>query len=153
MNEDTDTPAPSEDPDLGRARLFAAAVLSLLCAAGLLLTLVRVPLPGAQPPPTRTPAAPITQPAQQPVPLPAVSQPGPSEPIPPAARLHVVDLNSASAAELLLLPGIGPTLAERIIEDRARLGPFPTVDALTRVRGIGPKTVENLRPHAAARSP
>lgn len=58
----------------------------------------------------------------------------------------LVDLNSAGAAELQTLPGIGPALAERIIESRSQDGPFRTPEELTRVRGIGPATLERLRP-------
>lgn len=74
-------------------------------------------------------------------------EPG-ATPVPGTRR---IDINTASAAELGLLPGIGPKLAERIIEDRARRGPFESVDALDRVKGIGPRTVERLRAMAEAR--
>jgi competence protein ComEA len=57
----------------------------------------------------------------------------------------LVDLNRAGSAELQTLPGIGPALAERIIESRSRDGPFHTPEELTRVRGIGPATLERLR--------
>lgn len=57
-----------------------------------------------------------------------------------------VDVNHASAAELRRLPGIGPTLSQRIIETRT-LHPFQSVEDLRRVRGIGAKTLERLRPH------
>jgi len=60
----------------------------------------------------------------------------------PTAKLN---LNSSSAAELELLPGIGPALASRIIEDRKANGPFKSVDDLDRVKGIGPKTLERIR--------
>ena len=53
-----------------------------------------------------------------------------------------MDVNAASAADLELLPRIGPALARRILEAR----PFATVDDLVRVRGIGPRTLERLRP-------
>ncbi len=53
-----------------------------------------------------------------------------------------ISINSASARQLQDLPRIGPAMAERIIEAR----PFHSVDDLLRVRGIGPKTLEQLRP-------
>lgn len=60
-----------------------------------------------------------------------------------------VDLNRASIEELQSLPRIGPALARRIVEGR----PYDDVDALTRVRGIGPATVARLRSRAFVRSP
>lgn len=59
-----------------------------------------------------------------------------------------IDLNAASAAELESLPRIGPALARRIIEDRAEHGPFASLDDLDRVKGIGKRTIELLRPFA-----
>ena len=58
----------------------------------------------------------------------------------------VVDVNRASAEELTALPGIGPALAERILDER-RKQMFSSVEDLERVRGIGPATVERLRGH------
>lgn len=58
-----------------------------------------------------------------------------------------VDLNHAERAELLQLPGVGETLAERLDDDRRTNGPFRSVDDLRRVRGIGPSTLERLRPY------
>ena len=52
-----------------------------------------------------------------------------------------VDLNTASQQELEALPGIGPTIARRIIEGR----PYRTVDDLLRVKGIGEKKLEEIR--------
>lgn len=57
----------------------------------------------------------------------------------------VVDLNSATAAELQTLPGIGPAMAERILTHRDEHGPFSSVDDLLAVSGIGPATMERLR--------
>lgn len=56
-----------------------------------------------------------------------------------------LDINRATAAELQTLPGIGPTLAARIVAFRDENGPFAGVDDLVRVPGIGPKTVAALR--------
>ncbi len=67
--------------------------------------------------------------------------------------LHRVDLNRAGNSELGLLPGVGPALAERIIEERAAHGPYGRVADLTRVRGIGPATMRELEPFATAEAP
>ena len=56
-------------------------------------------------------------------------------------RLH---LNTATAAELDGLPGIGPVLAQRIVDHRSRHGPFTAVDQLDDVPGIGPATAAEL---------
>jgi competence ComEA-like helix-hairpin-helix protein len=58
----------------------------------------------------------------------------------------VLDLNRAGAAELDALPGIGPVLARRIVEHRARHGPFRRVEELRAVRGVGPRLLNRLRP-------
>lgn len=57
-----------------------------------------------------------------------------------------LDLNRASQAALEQLQGVGPARAAAIIADREARGPFPDIDALDRVRGFGPATVERLRP-------
>ncbi len=59
----------------------------------------------------------------------------------------MLDLNRASQAELRLLPGLGDTLSQRVIEHRQRVGTFRSVDDLRQVPGIGPKTLERLRPY------
>lgn len=59
----------------------------------------------------------------------------------------LVNINTAGPDELEALPGIGPTLAARIVEDRMANGPFTTVEELTRVKGIGNKLLERLRPY------
>lgn len=64
----------------------------------------------------------------------------------------VINLNTATAAELQLLAGVGPAKAERIIEYRTK-HPFRTVEELGRVKGIGPKTVRKLRLHLTVRGP
>ena len=57
-----------------------------------------------------------------------------------------VDLNRARAEDLELIDGIGPTLARSIVDHRDTHGPFDSVDALLDVKGIGPKTLDKLRP-------
>lgn len=65
------------------------------------------------------------------------------------APAWLVDLNSAPQPELEHLPRIGPTLAERIILERDANGPFTSLDDLaTRVRGIGPRTLDRIAPYA-----
>jgi len=58
-----------------------------------------------------------------------------------------VNINSASAGELEQLPGIGPVLAQRIVEYRTQHGPFRTVKDLTKVPGIGEKKFSSLEPY------
>jgi len=64
-----------------------------------------------------------------------------------------LDVNLASAAELERLPGVGPALAARIVDVRAREGPFGSVDDLRRVRGVGGATLERLRPRLIVTTP
>ena len=61
-----------------------------------------------------------------------------------------IDVNTASAAELDALPGIGPALAARILAYREEHGPFASLDDLALVNGIGTQTVEGLRDRATA---
>lgn len=56
-----------------------------------------------------------------------------------------INLNRATKAELETLPGIGPTLAERIITYREQHGPFRRPEELKNVSGIGNKIYENLK--------
>jgi competence protein ComEA len=106
------------------------------------------------------PLAPIRQtPARTPVGLAALllvvygvsATPLVKAPAPPLERDQLclrIDPNTATAHELELLPGIGPTLARRICEQRTQAAPaaFSTAEDLARVHGIGPATVARLRP-------
>jgi competence protein ComEA len=75
------------------------------------------------------------------VPIPTLA---PAADTPPDAA---IDLNAATAEDWERLPGIGPAKAAAIVETRARLGGFQSVDQLTEVRGIGPALLEKLRPY------
>lgn len=57
-----------------------------------------------------------------------------------------IDLNDAGPEALEAVPGVGPSLAEAILQDRAANGPFYAVTDLARVEGVGPATVEELGP-------
>lgn len=57
-----------------------------------------------------------------------------------------LDLNSATWVELAQLDAVGETLARRIVEHREEHGPFHDVEELRKVRGIGKKTLDKLRP-------
>lgn len=64
--------------------------------------------------------------------------------IPPGG---LVNINTADSALLQTVPGIGPTIASRIIAYREANGPFQKVDDLLKVSGIGPATLEKIRPY------
>jgi competence protein ComEA len=68
----------------------------------------------------------------------------PTDHVQPAA--HRVDLNRATKAELMQVPGIGPQLAERIVSHRDTAGRFARVEDLDNVYGIGGLTLDKLRP-------
>jgi competence protein ComEA len=68
----------------------------------------------------------------------------------PAPR-SPIDINRADAATLQSLPGIGPTLARRIVEHRRTAGRFASPDQLLEVEGIGPKRYQMLKSRIEAR--
>jgi competence ComEA-like helix-hairpin-helix protein len=57
-----------------------------------------------------------------------------------------IDLNRDPVRDIELLPGIGPQKSRAIVESRRADGPFESLDDLARVKGIGEKTVERIRP-------
>ncbi|HEX5532651.1 MAG TPA: ComEA family DNA-binding protein [Actinomycetales bacterium] len=63
-----------------------------------------------------------------------------------AGQGALLDINTATSAQLEELPGVGPVLAGRVIEWREQNGRFSSVDELGEVSGIGPKVLERLRP-------
>lgn len=58
-----------------------------------------------------------------------------------------LDINRATWVEWMQLEGIGEALARRIVADRDASGPFASVEDVQRVKGIGPKTLDAIRPH------
>lgn len=104
-------------------------------------TSAKPPIP-AQPQPIVTQLAPRT-PEAVPAATPAAS---PSVPVTAASPGKPLNLNVATFQDLESLPGIGPSLAARIIDDRAKNGRFKRIDDLDRVKGIGPKLLERIRP-------
>jgi competence protein ComEA len=58
---------------------------------------------------------------------------------------NAIDLNQATAAELQLLPGVGPALSRRIVEHREAKGEFARIEDVMQVSGIGPKTFEAIK--------
>jgi competence protein ComEA len=65
----------------------------------------------------------------------------------PSPSLPVVNINTADEPTLEQIPGVGPVTANAILAYRSRIGHFSSVDQLLDVNGIGPATVENIRPY------
>lgn len=89
------------------------------------------PLVGEAPGPPPAPTPPRATPA-----VPAAPAPAPIKPL---------DVNRAAAGELAALPGVGPGLAQRIVEERERRGRFDSPEALRYVLGMGPKKLAAIR--------
>lgn len=143
------TNRPQTQPLSPAARWVAAAVLGGAGVLGVARGL-------SGPPPSLIESASMTTAiGHQPAAADATAGPGGSAAAapatPPTAQsvARKINLNTASAAELDLLPSIGPTLAARIIADREANGPFGSLDDLDRVPGIGPKTIAKLVPYAS----
>ncbi|WP_018655069.1 ComEA family DNA-binding protein [Actinomadura flavalba] len=64
----------------------------------------------------------------------------------PPGNGALIDLNTATLESLQTLPGVGPVLAQRIIDHRTRQGPFRSIDQLQDVSGIGPRRFTDLKP-------
>lgn len=74
----------------------------------------------------------------------AATAPQPKVSAPPSGKIA---LNTATVSELEGLPGIGPSLAGKIVAYRTQHGPFKRIEDLEKVSGIGPKLLERLRPY------
>ncbi|RBY78531.1 competence protein ComEA [Blastococcus sp. TF02-09] len=152
-------PAPTSSPAVGEAAGTATPVVVAVVGQVARPGLVTVPtgsrvadaleaagglLPGTDPASVNL-AALVTDGQQIAVGVPGVagSQPAPSAGG-GAAGGGLVDLNRATAQELDALPGIGPVLAQRIVDHRDEQGPFRSVDQLDDVPGIGPTIFAEL---------
>ena len=62
-----------------------------------------------------------------------------------------IDLNTASLEQLDTITGVGPAIAQRILDYRSQVGRFSSVDQLLEVSGIGPKTLERMRDQVVVR--
>ena len=92
--------------------------------------------------PSSPPARPLpVDPGSPAAPPPASSRPESGAAPPP----EPLDVNRADAAQLARLPGVGPGLAQRIVEERERRGRFESPEALRYVLGMGPKKLTAIR--------
>jgi competence protein ComEA len=65
----------------------------------------------------------------------------------PSSSVPVVNINTADEPTLELIPGVGPVTANAILAYRDRIGRFSAIEQLLEVNGIGPATIENIRPY------
>ena len=77
--------------------------------------------------------------------LPVSSPSGPSVSSPSSQKGDKVNINTATAEELDTLPGVGPSIAQRIIDYRTTHGPFQSIEDIKEVKGIGDATFEELK--------
>ena len=69
-----------------------------------------------------------------------------SDDIKPKISVKSLDVNTASKNDLMTLPKIGPVTAEKIIQYRDNFGPFKSIENLLKIKGIGQKTLDQLKP-------
>jgi competence protein ComEA len=148
-----------------RPQLKLLLLLAAICLAGLGVREWRMGFPDAAerlerfdredppppiPPAPRPRAAPRWSTARPEAAAPPRALPPPRaratpSPDPPVADPRPLDLNRASVDEISRLPGVGPGLARRIVEERDRRGRFESTDGLRGILGLGPKKLAALR--------
>jgi competence protein ComEA len=96
------------------------------------------PVPLAPPRPSPPPPSPRPRPGTG-------ARPHPAMRAEPAADPRPLDLNTATAEQIARLPGVGPGLARRIVEERQRRGRFDGPEGLRSVLGVGPRKLAALR--------
>ena len=77
----------------------------------------------------------------------ATSAPVAAVGVAPSPSVPIVNINTADEPTLELIPGVGPVTANAILAYRDRIGRFSAIEQLLEVNGIGPATVENIRPY------
>ena len=70
-----------------------------------------------------------------------------------AASTEVVNLNTATAAQIALLPGIGPKTADLVVQYRQKNGPFKKIEEIMNVRGIGEKSFLRIKDRLSVAAP
>lgn len=110
-----------------------------------------VPSPTAPKPPVPPVAAPSSStptstPAPMPLPPPPSPEPAPQpSPAPASARVEKININTANLEELDQITGVGPAIAQRIVDYRNQHGPFQTIEEIKNVSGIGDVTFEKMK--------
>lgn len=120
--------------------------LALLAAATLVPAALRALPPGRAPPEGCRPEGRGTPPRGW---LGCAADAGRPRPLTDPERLLLgmpLDPNRAGAEALAFVPGLGPGLARAVVEDREANGPFPGVEDLVRVKGIGPGRLARASP-------
>ena len=87
-------------------------------------------------------------PQARPFPRPRAAEAPAPAPLPADPR--PLDINSATVEQIARLPGVGPSLARRIVAERERIGRFESPDGLRGILGLGPKKLAALRDHVTA---
>lgn len=146
--------APRRDPVRGDRPALVAALgvlaASALAAGATVAAVEAIAVAPVDPDAPADPSAEVAAPPAAAVaPEPPAPKPGAGAETAPDGRPRV-DVNRASQEELTRIPGIGPATARRIVELREQRGPFRDVDELLKVRGIGEKTLEKIRPWVRA---
>jgi competence protein ComEA len=134
-------------PSLTPAERRAALVVASLLLLGAARDLWRAGHPAMAPPLEGPVAATPLQDASDEAAGPRAVSPSAARTVDSLAGAVLLDLNRADAVALDALPGVGPVLAERIVEQRRRHGPFRRLEDLRAVRGIGPRLLERIRGH------
>lgn len=95
-------------------------------------------------------SSPASTAGESPAPPPSASPPPPPDAAPPPDASGKIDINAATADQLVALPGIGNAKAQAIVAYREANGPFRSIEQIQDVKGIGPAIFRNIRDSIAA---